>query len=108
MTDFVQVNISCPDVDVANTIATTLVNDKLAACTQLLAPITSTYQWQGQVETNTEYLLLAKTHHSLFSRLEDKVKQIHPYQVPEIIACPIQQVSDDYRTWLANSCLIAE
>mgnify|MGYP001015734792 CR=1 FL=1 len=88
----------------AEQIAQLLVESELAACVQILPPMTSIYRWQGSVERATETLLLIKTTHDLYSLLETTIKTSHPYQTPEIIALPVATGSPDYLNWLSN-CL---
>ncbi|MBW4497481.1 MAG: divalent-cation tolerance protein CutA [Oscillatoria princeps RMCB-10] len=86
----------------AETIAKALLEAKLAACITLL-PVHSIYTWQGEVEQNEEWQLLIKTNLTQFSALEAKVREIHSYQVPEIIALPIAAGSGPYLQWLAEN-----
>ena len=76
---------------------------RLAACVQLLAPMTSIYRWQGQVEHETERLLLAKSTASLFAAICAAVREEHPYETPEILAVPILEADPGYAAWLADS-----
>jgi periplasmic divalent cation tolerance protein len=84
----------------AEKIGKALVEKRLAACAQLVGPITSTYWWKGTIETAEEWLCYVKTHKSLYDELEKAIKSIHPYETPEIIAVPIVCGSDDYLEWL--------
>ncbi|WP_017719175.1 divalent-cation tolerance protein CutA [Kamptonema formosum] len=86
----------------AETIAKALLEAKLAACITLL-PVQSIYTWQGKVEQNEEWQLLIKTNLTHFSALEAKVREIHSYQVPEIIALPIVAGSEPYLQWIAEN-----
>jgi periplasmic divalent cation tolerance protein len=86
-------------------IASALLDAKLAACISMTA-IKSMYRWQGEIHTDTEWQLLIKTDLSLFSVLEAKIKEIHSYDVPEIIALPIVAGSENYLNWIgANVAL---
>jgi len=85
-------------------IAELLVNQRLAACVQILPEIQSVYIWQGQVQREKELLLLAKTTRANFAALEREVRQIHSYETPEIIALSIVAGSDPYLDWLTSSC----
>ncbi len=84
-------------------LARLLVEHGLAACVQVLPPITSIYRWQGKIEQASEILLLIKTTRTAYQRLEAAIKQNHPYQTPEIVALPIEAGSNDYLSWLADS-----
>ncbi len=95
------VMIAVPSQDEAGAIARALVEKGLAACVQTL-PITSTYRWEGEVETSGEVLLLVKTRAELFEALEAAVVALHPYEVPEIIAVPADKAHGPYRDWLID------
>ncbi len=95
---------TCPDQKTADTIARRLVTDKLAACVNILPGLTSIYEWQGEIETAQENLLLIKSHRYRFVEIESAIKQTHPYQLPEIIAVDIERGSSDYLKWI-DSCL---
>ncbi len=92
--------ITSPNEDEAVKIAKALVEAKLAACVNIIKNIRSIYRWQEKVEDETEVLLIAKTQKKLFSALSKKVKELHSYEVPEIIALPIIEGSEDYLKWL--------
>lgn len=100
MTDYVQVLTTTQTKGDARKIAAEMVRKRLAACAQVVGPIESTYWWKGTVETSQEWLCILKTRRDLFDRLEGAVREIHPYEVPEIIATPIVAGSDDYLRWL--------
>ena len=84
----------------ANQIAEILVGARLAACVQILPEIESVYRWQGEVQREKEILLLAKTTRSRFDELESKVRAMHSYETPEIIAVPVTDASAPYLEWL--------
>jgi len=81
-------------------IARALVEARLAGCVNIIKDIRSIYNWQGKVEDENEVLMVVKTRESLFDPLMEKVKELHSYTVPEIIALPIIQGSEDYLKWL--------
>jgi periplasmic divalent cation tolerance protein len=85
----------------AETIAGSLIESQLAACVNLL-PIHSIYTWQGQIHSASEWQLIIKTDLSLFSQLEKKIKELHSYEVPEIIALPILAGSQPYLKWISD------
>jgi periplasmic divalent cation tolerance protein len=87
----------------AGKIATQLVERKLAACVQIVEPITSVYRWEGKIESEREILLLIKTTQDLISRIAELLDEIHPYEVPELIATPIVAGSTAYLSWLEDS-----
>ena len=81
-----------------------LVERKLAACVQILPPITSIYVWKGEVQRENEIMLVAKSSRAKFDELEEAVRAIHSYETPETIALPIVAGSQSYLSWL-SSCL---
>ena len=84
----------------AGRIAEMLVSARLAACVQVLPEIQSIYRWGGEVARESEVLLLAKTTSSRFAELDRAVKEIHSYEIPEIIALPVTAISEPYLKWL--------
>jgi periplasmic divalent cation tolerance protein len=92
-----------PDADVARRVATQLIEEKLVACVNLLPATESIYRWQGKVETATEVLAILKTVASCLTELEKRLVELHPYEVPEIIALEPAAVSAAYRAWLIES-----
>ena len=87
----------------AGKIATQLVERKLAACVQIVEPITSVYRWQGKIESEQEILLLIKSTQDLIPDIAELLDEIHPYEVPELIATPIVGGSTSYLSWLEDS-----
>jgi len=87
----------------ANRIARVLVDEGLAACVNVVGPIRSVYRWHDAVEDETEYLLLAKTRAALYARLERRVKELHSYEVPEVLAISPSSGSARYLQWLMES-----
>jgi len=85
-----------------NAIASTLVAEKLAACVTI-APIHSVYRWEGQVHSDAEWQLTIKTDLRQFETLEAKIKELHSYEVPEIIALPIVAGSTAYLDWIGEN-----
>ncbi len=95
---------TCPNQNSAETIAKHLVSEQLIACVNIMPGLTSIYQWQGEIETAQEHLLMIKSHQQQFIAIETAIKAIHPYHVPEIIAVAIEQGSAEYLNWI-DSCL---
>src|SRR5437867_12711729 len=89
--------------DEAGRIAEMLVNSRLAACVQILPEIQSVYRWKGEVQRNTETLLLAKTTSDKFDELNRAVREIHSYDTPEIVALPVSAASAPYLKWVLES-----
>ncbi|WFP52057.1 divalent-cation tolerance protein CutA [Methylomonas sp. EFPC3] len=96
---------TCPDADCAENLAHALIAEKLAACVNIVPGVRSVYQWQGQIETAQEHLLLIKSRQDRYPAIVAAVTKLHPYEVPEIIALDIERGSQDYLQWI-NSCLI--
>jgi periplasmic divalent cation tolerance protein len=97
---YILVLTTVPDLEVGQIIAEKVIEDRLAACVTLSAATQSVYWWQGKISREPEYLLIIKTKLNNFSRLEEKIGQIHPYEVPEIIALPILTGSKKYLEWI--------
>jgi len=97
------VYITCGSLENARELATSLVQEALAACVNILPNVQSLYRWQGQVETAEEYLLLVKTRSEAFAALRDKVCILHHYELPEIVAVPIVAGLEPYLTWITES-----
>ncbi|NJM37568.1 MAG: divalent-cation tolerance protein CutA [Akkermansiaceae bacterium] len=91
-----------PDADSARQIGTLLVEKQLAACVNLLPAVESIYRWEGNIETSTEILAIYKTTEAVFPEFEKSLSEIHPYQVPEIIALEPTQVAEKYRAWVVD------
>ncbi len=99
-TNEIVVFITVSNEEEAAKIARALVEARLAACVNIVKDIRSIYSWQGKIEDESEVLTIVKTKKSLFEALSAKVKELHSYTVPEIIAFPIIEGSEDYIKWL--------
>ena len=95
---------TCPDEKVAATIAKNIIEQKLAACVNILPGLTSIYRWQADIETAEELLLFIKTRQDNYEALQTAINELHPYEVPEIIAIPINQGLPEYLQWI-DTCL---
>lgn len=89
-----------PDEDSAVMISNKLVSEKLAACCNIIRGIRSIYFWEDKVCDDSELLLVIKTKKAVYEKLEERVINLHPYSVPEILAFPIQQGHDNYLKWI--------
>src|SRR5574343_120654 len=96
---------NCPDEETANRIALAIVEAKLAACVNILPRVQSVYRWQGAVESAAEVPLLIKTTAAAYPALETAIRELHPYDVPEIIALPIAAGLPAYLNWVAAETL---
>lgn len=102
MTDAIQVMTTTSTKADATRLARTLVEERLAGCVQVAGPITSIYRWDGAIEEAEEWLCIAKSRADLFERLEQTLRAIHPYDVPEVLAMPVLAGSQGYLDWLAG------
>ena len=100
--EYLLVYISCPP-EAAEALARQLVEQRLAACVNLLDGVRSIYRWRDDVEQAAETLLLAKTRGSRYAQLQQAVRDAHPYELPEIVAVPIASGLPDYLHWIAES-----
>jgi periplasmic divalent cation tolerance protein len=102
MTEYIIVFITAPNEEESARIAHALVGEKLAACVNIARSVRSIYRWQGRIEDEQEDLMIIKTKKALFERLQDRVKELHSYSVPEIIALPLVQCDAKYLDWLGQ------
>ena len=100
MSEYIQVVTTTSSAEEARKIADALVQRRLAACVQIVGPVTSVYRWEGKVETATEWQCLVKSRRDLLERLIDAIQGLHSYQVPEILALPVLGGSAAYLGWL--------
>ena len=101
LTNYGVILVTVPSVEEAEAMASALVEAQLAACVSLL-PIHSIYRWKGELHKEQEWQLLIKTDLSQFSSLEVKIRELHSYEVPEIIALPIVEGSQPYLQWISQ------
>jgi len=94
---------TCPDPETARTLAERLVEERLAACVSLLPGVTSVYRWEDAIQQDTETQMLIKTSSVRVAELTARLRELHPYEVPEIIAIPIMEGLSDYLSWV-DSC----
>lgn len=94
--------VTVPNREIAEKIAKALIESRLAACVNIIDGLKSIYWWKGKIEEDDELLLIIKTRIEVFEELVLKIKELHPYTVPEIIGLPIIAGSKDYIDWLRN------
>ena len=99
----VVVLITAPDEEAAARIARALVEESLAACVNIVRGVRSVYSWHGKINDEAECLLVVKTDNALWEGLCRKVKEMHSYQVPEVIALPIIEGLPEYISWLEDA-----
>lgn len=102
MTACAQVTTTLPTESDAADLASTLIGERLAACVQVLGPVKSTYRWQGAVEVSTEWICLAKTAEARVPALLARIRELHAYRLPEIIATSIGAGDPGYLEWLRS------
>jgi periplasmic divalent cation tolerance protein len=102
MSNFLSLYITTPSREVAETIGRTLVEERLAACVNIIAGACSIYRWEGKVETANEVVLIAKGRSDLFNKIEHRVRELHPYECPCVVAWPIVAGHQPYLDWLAH------
>jgi periplasmic divalent cation tolerance protein len=103
MAEHLQVLTTIDSEEAAERIAAALVERRLAACVQVLGPIAGTYRWQGKVESAREWMCVAKTVAARYDELEAAIRELHPYDEPEIVATPIVAGSAGYLAWISHS-----
>lgn len=103
MSEHCVVLVTCPDRATATRIAGALVDEELAACANLVDGVTSIYRWEGQVQEDAEVLLIIKTRRARFDALAERVTALHPYDVPEVIACDITAGNANYLKWIEET-----
>jgi periplasmic divalent cation tolerance protein len=102
MSDFISIYIVAPSREVAEKIGRLLVEERLVACVNIIAGAHSLYRWKGKVEAADELVLIVKSRTALFERLEKRVKELHPYECPCIVAWPIEKGHQPYLDWIAE------
>jgi periplasmic divalent cation tolerance protein len=100
MADFIQVLTTTDSKNLAEQIGRALVEQRLAACVQIVGPIASIYRWQGQIETAEEWQCWIKTTRERFAAVEQAIRELHTYSMPEILAIPVVNGSAAYLQWL--------
>ena len=98
--DYCLIYVTCANPQEAEKIGTVLVKQRLVACVNILPPIQSIYWWQGQVENSTEWAFTAKTRHALMADITQKIREIHSYDLPCVVALPFQHAEEDFLNWI--------
>ena len=106
--DYIIVLTTCNSSEIASSIAESLVSNKLAACVNIINGVESVYRWQGKIEHDKEILLIIKTQQSLYSQLEQAIQELHDYELPEIIAVPINTGEKNYLNWIQSATIATE
>lgn len=98
--EYLVVMNTCPDSETAGRIAAELVAGRLAACVQVLPGLQSWFHWKGKVDCEDEHLLLIKTSSKSYPALEQRIRELHPYELPEIIGVPVSTGLPGYLSWI--------
>ena len=107
-TDFLVVMTTLPDGAHAKALVRALVDRRLIACGTIVDPVTSVYRWEGAVEESREAQVLIKTHRDRLQALEIAVRELHPYDVPELLALPVTEGSGAYLEWVREETMAGE
>lgn len=102
MKKYILVMTTVPDDSTAQKMASVLLEKRLAACVTISSPCQSLYWWQEKISKDKEHILFIKTQASLYSSLQDKILEVHPYEVPEIIALPLFKGYAKYLSWVSE------
>ncbi|MBI1823490.1 MAG: divalent-cation tolerance protein CutA [Nitrospirae bacterium] len=105
MTEFIVILITCPSSEEAEKITRILVSEKLIACGNMISAVNSLFYWQGEISQEKETLIVAKSVKNLFPAIVQRVKSLHSYTVPEIIALPLVEGSEEYLHWIEETLL---
>jgi len=103
MADALELHVTMPDKDRAAALARALVEEGLAACVNVVPGVTSIYRWEGRLQEDAEVLCLIKTRPAVFERARTRILELHPYEVPEILAFAVDDGSPAYLEWLQKS-----
>jgi periplasmic divalent cation tolerance protein len=98
--DALEIHVTLPDAERATALARTLVGEALAACVNVVPGVRSIYRWEGRIQEDDEVLCLIKTRPALFDRVRRRILELHPYEVPEILAFGVDDGSPAYLDWL--------
>lgn len=99
---------TCPTAELAQSVARRLVEARAAACVNILPGVSSVYAWQGKIQQDAELLLIAKTTEAAWPRLQACIQELHPYELPEIIAVPVVEGLPAYLHWMSQSTQIED
>jgi periplasmic divalent cation tolerance protein len=101
--EYLQVLTTIDSEEAAERLGEALVERRLAACVQVIGPISSRYRWQGKIERSTEWMCVAKTEATRYAELETAIRELHSYEEPEVVATPIVAGSPGYLRWVSRS-----
>ena len=101
--EFVVVYVTAPSTTVADSISEAVVTSKLAACVNQVPGVTSVYAWKGEIERDTEVLMMMKTRRALLKQLEKEVRRLHTYETMEFVVVGVEGGAEDYLEWIRES-----
>ncbi len=104
--EFLVVLTTWPNAETARAAARKMVEEKLIACANIVPGVESIYRWEGKLETSAEVLLILKTTSSRYAAVQSRIKELHSYEVPEIIALPIAAGLPQYLNWVQANCAL--
>jgi periplasmic divalent cation tolerance protein len=107
MDEIIVILTNLPDREAALKLARGLVAQRLAACVNVLAECSSVYRWKGEVETAAEVPVLVKTRAARYAEVEAAIRALHPYELPEIVAVPVERGLEEYLQWVADETAIS-
>uniref|UniRef100_A0A183CMS5 Protein CutA n=1 Tax=Globodera pallida TaxID=36090 RepID=A0A183CMS5_GLOPA len=96
------VYVTVPSMEIGKRIAHALVRSRLAACVNIVPQLTSIYEWKGKVQEDAESMLIIKTGQERLEQLRELVMKLHPYEVPEFVALPVEYGSEPYLRWVSD------
>jgi len=105
MSEYIVILVTASSETEAETVAEDLVRSRLVACANILPGVRSVFRWEGEIQREREVLLVMKSRHELFDRIEQRVRDLHSYEVPEVLAVPILEGSGPYLTWLGEETI---
>jgi len=103
MSSYIVVFMTVPDKKEATKIAHSLLKERLIACANIVGPVSSLFWWEGKIDKANEFLVIMKSRKNLFKKLSERVKELHSYEVPEVIALPVIEGLPSYLNWLGAS-----
>src|SRR5262245_29867588 len=102
MSEYLSLYITAPSFEVAHIIGHALVEERLSACVNIITGMHSMYRWEGKIETATEVVLIGKSRAAVFAQIEQRVRELHPYDCPCLVAWPIEAAHQPYLDWITK------
>ncbi len=102
------VRMTAPDAETAERVGMVVVDERLAACANVVSGVTSIYRWEGQIQKEAEVLVIVKTTVDVVGRLMERIAELHPYEVPELLALPAEVGAEKYLSWVRSEVGVSE